>query len=292
MPSKKPKQPAERFPLSLTGKQREALIEATRLKRALKERMKEAPSGTRSIPFTAKELTEVGNEAYKSLSFAPKPHQQRLLAVLDKINDLLDEQEIRAVQERRQKLPTTGLIYQFKVTLKGSKPPIWRRFQMPDGTLGQLHDVLQDVMGWTDSHLHQFIIRGEYHGVPPEDDLDFGMDMHDEEDTLISQVASSGGKVKFAYEYDFGDNWQHELVLEKILEPEPGSQYPRCLDGARACPPEDCGGVWGYVEFVEAMADPDHEAHDDLKEWIGGDFDPDRFSVEAINKELRRLTSG
>jgi Plasmid pRiA4b ORF-3-like protein len=113
--------------------------------------------------------------------------------------------------------------------------------------------------------------------------------MEDEEDILISQVAKMGRKVRFTYEYDFGDSWQHEIVLEKTLEPEPKVKYPRCIEGARACPPEDVGGIWGYADFLQAVSDPKHESHRDMKEWIGGKFDPEKFSVEAVNKELRRV---
>jgi hypothetical protein len=183
----------------------------------------------------------------------------------------------------------TGTIFQLKITLKGSDPPIWRRFQVPDLTLGELHDVLQVVMGWEDSHLHQFIIRGTSYGPRDPDDMDWDMETEDEEDILISQVTKMGRKVRFTYEYDFGDYWQHEVVLERTLEPEPRVKYPRCVGGERACPPEDVGGVWGYAEFLEAIADPKHESHRDMKEWIGGRFDAEKFSVHAVNKELRRI---
>ncbi len=89
--------------------------------------------------------------------------------------------------------------------------------------------------------------------------------------------------------YDFGDSWQHEIRLEKTLVPEPKVEYPRCMDGARARPPEDCGGIWGYVEFLEAMASKDHPDHQNMKEWIGGKFDPEKFSVDEVNRELKNL---
>ena len=151
----------------------------------------------------------------------------------------------------RQRLPVQRSV------LKDSHPPIWRRFLVPDGTLGQLHEIIHDVMGWKDSHLHVFIIRNEYYVVH-----DFGTGMNDEEDMLIRQeVASMDREVRFIYVYDSGDDmyevgdgWEHEIVLEKTLEPEPKVTYPRCIEGARACPPEDCGGVWGYAEFLEAIA--------------------------------------
>ena len=102
----------------------------------------------------------------------------------------------------------------------------------------------------------------------------------------LSQIVKMGRKTRFTYEYDFGDSWQHEIVLEKTLEPEPRVRYPRCVEGERACPPEDCGGVWGYAELREAIADPKHESHEEMLEWIGGEFDPERFSVDEVNKEL------
>ena len=167
-------------------------------------------------------------------------------------------------------------------------PPIWRRIQVPDCTLGELHEVLQVVMGWEDCHLHQFIVRGEYYGPLDPEDSDWDMEMEDEEKISISQVAKTGRKVRFIYEYDFGDSWQHEILLEKILEPEPNVTYPRCIEGARACPPEDVGGIWGYAEFLGAISDPNHEDHDEMVEWVGGKFDPEKFSVDKVNRELRK----
>ena len=94
--------------------------------------------------------------------------------------------------------------------------------------------------------------------------------------------------MKFVYEYDFGDGWQHAIKLEGTANAEPGIKYPRCTDGKRACPPEDVGGVWGYVEFLEAISDPEHERHEELMEWAG-EFDPDEFSVDDVNRDLRRI---
>ena len=112
---------------------------------------------------------------------------------------------------------------------------------MPDCTLGEFHEVLQVVMGWDDSHLHQFIVAGEYDGPSDPEDLDWGMETQDEEEISLSQVPKTGRKIRFTYVYDFGDSWDHEIVLERTLEPEPKVVYPRCVDGARACPPEDVG---------------------------------------------------
>ena len=178
-------------------------------------------------------------------------------------------------------------VYQVKVTLDGSKPPIWRRIQVSSATtLDKLHLILQVVMDWDDYHLHQFFIGGQYYG-DPEDDIhgDLGI-ISEKRKRLDRLIAQPGGK--FKYEYDFGDGWDHILVVEKILEPEPGVRYPTCVKGKRACPPEDVGGIWGYGDYLEAIADPDHPDHEDMLEWRGS-FDPELFDIEAVNQELARL---
>jgi hypothetical protein len=180
-------------------------------------------------------------------------------------------------------------IYQLKVTLKHSKPPIWRRIQVPgDINLGKLHHILQVVMGWEDYHLHQFIVGGEYYGEPHPDYEVWGPEMRDERRVKLYQIAPDEGS-RLLYEYDFGDSWEHDLLVEKILPPEPGVDYPRCLKGKRAGPPEDVGGVWGYDSFLEAMRDPDHPDHEDLLEWVGGEFDPESFDLDGINEDLKEM---
>jgi hypothetical protein len=184
---------------------------------------------------------------------------------------------------------TNAQIYQLKVTLKHSKPPIWRRLQLPgDITLAKLHRILQIAMGWTDSHLHQFEVQGAYYGEPHPDFESMGLEMHNEKRVKLNQLVP-GEKFKFRYEYDFGDSWEHELVVEKILLPEAGVRYPRCLTGKRACPPEDVGGVWGYDEFLNVIHDPNHPEHESMLDWIGGEFDPEAFDLEEVNEELRRI---
>ena len=184
----------------------------------------------------------------------------------------------------KKRKSSKGLIYQIQVTLAGIEPPIWRRFQVPgDVTLAELHDVLQAVMSWWDYHLHQFIIGETYYGVPHPD---YMMEMEDERKVRLDQVAEEGSI--FVYEYDFGDGWVHYLKVEKVLEPEPGQRYPVCLEGERATPPEDVGGIWGYEEYVEAMVDPDHPEHEEWLEWRG-EFDPEGFDVDEVNATLREL---
>jgi len=288
MPAKKRKQPDEKFPLKLTVTQRKSLVDATRLTLKVKKKIKEAPTDQQFIAFTKKELEKMDEEIYTSLASAPPAQRKRLNAVLDQIGDLLDELEGTRLNEIRQAVGKSGAIYQFKVTLKWSNPAIWRRIQVPDCTLGEFHEVLQVVMGWEDCHLHQFIIRGEYYGPQDPEDAEWDIEKQDEEEISIGKIVKKGRKGRFTYEYDFGDSWEHEIVLEKILEPEPNVAHPRCIDGERACPPEDVGGVGGYAHFLEAINDPFHEDHEDRVEWIGGRFDPERFSVEKVNRELRQ----
>jgi hypothetical protein len=183
----------------------------------------------------------------------------------------------------------SGPIYQLKITLKGFRPPIWRRVLVPaDYKLSKLHWVMQYAMGWTNSHLHRFRVGHTYYSLPlPGTDWEDAGD-EDSRRVTLAQIAPSA-KTKFHYEYDFGDSWEHEIVVEKILPPEPGVKYPTCVRGTGACPPEDVGGVWGYAEFLRAIADPNHDQHEEYLEWIGGEFDPQAFDLEEVNRALRRI---
>lgn len=180
-------------------------------------------------------------------------------------------------------------LFQFKITLLESNPPIWRRIQVQDCTLDKLHEHIQTAMGWTNSHLHQFEIKGERYGDPEL--LDDGFEDFECEDsttTVLSGILPKTGKrFSFKYEYDFGDGWEHEVLYEGSPPLEKGKKYPFCLEGERACPPEDVGGVWGYAEFLEAIADPKHEQHDDFVEWAG-EFDPDDFDPKKATKEMKK----
>jgi Plasmid pRiA4b ORF-3-like protein len=185
-----------------------------------------------------------------------------------------------------RKAATPARIYQLKITLDGSKPPIWRRVEVADTvTLAKLHLIIQAAMGWTDSHLHMFTVGGATYGVPDRDDE---MEIRDERKIALNRLLSVP-KQKLIYEYDFGDSWTHQVLLEQVVELEPGAAYPRCTAGKRACPPEDCGGVWGYASFLEAIADPAHPEHDEMLEWVGGAFDPARFALAEANAALREL---
>jgi hypothetical protein len=179
-------------------------------------------------------------------------------------------------------------IYQIKVTLKDTKPPIWRRLLVrSDTTLGDLHTTIQAAMGWWNYHLHQFIVGEVYYGEPHPEYFDY-LEMLDERDVTLGQVAPHEG-AKFDYEYDFGDGWEHRVLVEKIAAPEPGRSYPVCIKGRRVCPPEDVGGPWGYADFLDAIRDPEHPEHNSYLEWIGGEFDPEAFEPDEMNDALNEL---
>jgi hypothetical protein len=178
---------------------------------------------------------------------------------------------------------STAKVHQLKVVLQGAEPPIWRRLQVPASmTLAELHAVLQVAMGWEDCHLHQFEIAGVTYGV--DDGEGWGPAPKDERRARLDRVARKGTRV--VYQYDFGDSWEHDIDVEDVIAAEEGKAYPICVDGERACPPEDCGGIWGYEEFLAAVADPDHDEHDRFLEWVGEEFDPERFDLAAVNRAL------
>lgn len=177
-------------------------------------------------------------------------------------------------------------IYQFKVTLRGIRPPIWRRFQVySDITFYELHEILQVVMGWYDSHLHLFDLGGFL--ITDAETLaeGWGDGANEQKARLNKYLTQEGEKVR--YEYDFGDSWEHDVLLEKILTAEPDTYYPRCLKGKRACPPEDCGGVWGYADLLEALADESNPEREEYLEWLGGDLNQEAFDLTEINEGLK-----
>ncbi len=164
-------------------------------------------------------------------------------------------------------------IYQVHIALKASQPKIWRRI------------LIQVAMGWTNSHLHHFAYQGKFYGEP--DDEMWG-NMEDYSGMKVSDLLKRE-KDSLMYEYDFGDGWIHQVVLEKVL-PEPGvSHIPFCLKGKMKCPPEDCGGVWGYANMLKILKDPKHEEYEEYVEWLGDDFDPEYFNLEEINIRLQRI---
>jgi hypothetical protein len=179
-------------------------------------------------------------------------------------------------------------IYQLKVTLKDVQPPVWRRLLVPaDIRLDTLHSVFQVALGWTNSHLHQFSLRDRHFGDASIDGGLEELNMEDERKVRLQSLVGPGQSL--LYEYDFGDSWLHSVLVEKQLEPDPHLSYPLCIGGARACPPEDCGGPHGYANFLRAMKDSAHPEHDDTLRWAGGVFDAEGFGLNSVNAALAAL---
>ena len=182
----------------------------------------------------------------------------------------------------------TKNIYQFKITLFEIKPAIWRRIQIKDCFLHDLHWHIQGAFGWTNSHLHDFDIEQDRYGIPNEIDDPYYPECKDSTTTLLSDILPKDGtRFIFKYTYDMGDNWEHEVLFEGAVEQSRKIKYPICLEGDRACPPEDCGGEMGYEHLLEVLADPKHEEYLDLHQWAG-DYDPERFSAEDATAQMRK----
>lgn len=174
----------------------------------------------------------------------------------------------------------TGTVYQLKVTLHDTKPPVWRRI-LVDGasTLAQLHEAIQAAFGWWNHHLHEFEVEGVEYGVPDP--------KWDDRSVRLDSVAAAGSGLE--YRYDFGDGWRHKIVVEEVQPADAETTVPDCVDGRPACPPEDCGGTWGYRELLEILADPRHAEHTERRDWIGRPFDPEAFDPSDFEINLRDL---
>lgn len=182
----------------------------------------------------------------------------------------------------------TKKIYQIQIALRGSKPKIWRRVLVPsDLLLSDFHVIIQITMGWTNSHLHQFIKDQTFY-TPRMADDDFWDEM-DNVDYSKIKISDLLKKVKdrIIYEYDFGDSWGHDIILEKIENNEVHKNIPICLTGKNNCPPENCGGIWGYYDLLEILKNPDHEEYEEYVEWLGEEFDPQYFDKKEINEMLK-----
>jgi len=177
------------------------------------------------------------------------------------------------------------MLYEIKVELKEIEPAIWRVLRVrPQTSLSRLHKVLQKAMGWTNSHLHLFEIDGQ---VYSEGDIEWESDIQDYHGMRLDKIFTEG-RTSFLYEYDPGDSWRHDITLLGTVVGEPGEKIA-CIGGARACPPEDCGGTPGYYDLLAALSDPGHEEHDAMLEWVGGKYDPNAFDVATVDRALKRL---
>jgi hypothetical protein len=203
----------------------------------------------------------------------PLPDFLKLLAIMNK-------DEAAVPKARRRKRPAPLRIVQLKISLKYIKPSIWRRVLVADNaTLGELHGVIQTVVGWEDDHLHAFRTPGRGIGA-----MTFDNEQDNEQTTYLSEVFVKKGS-KLIYEYDFGDGWEHEVILEKLIPFDAGIRVPSCVGGARACPPEDCGGVPGYYEILAALKKPDAPEYAELLEWAS-EYDPEAFNKDVVDQLL------
>jgi hypothetical protein len=246
--------------------------------------------------FTAAEVAGMAMAVAEDLPDATPQEQVGLLMVGKSLMDSLHKwiskegkEYLDAEKPKSAKKVKPNKVYQFKITLFESNPPIWRRIQVEDCTLDEFHEHIQTAMGWTNSHLHQFEVKGKIYGDPEllNDDV-AGIEFVDSTQTMLSEILPANGKrFRFKYQYDFGDGWEHEVLFEGCPAPEKGKKYPLCLEGERACPPEDCGGVWGYADLLAAVADPKHEEHESMVEWLGK-FDPDKFDAAKATKAMKK----
>jgi len=277
--------------IKLTPLQRETLIEHTDLKPAIKRKLKKAGDGTQTIEFNRDELNEIHDSTGAAATYAKSKEKQRLMAVQSKIVRIFEQDhaplfEPAQPKPSRRKPSRSDVLIQFRISLHDIKPTIWRRIQVQDCSLGELHQHIQAAMGWQECHLHQFVIDGECYGPASVDD--FGMEMNDEDAVVLSELLPPAGeRIRWMYEYDFGDGWKHELLFEGHPPLDRKTKYPICLEGARACPPEDIGGFMGYYEYLEALTDPSHEQHEELIEWHGP-FDPEGFDVAKVTRTMRK----
>lgn len=181
----------------------------------------------------------------------------------------------------------TSDVVQIKITLKHAKPPIWRRVLVKSSiSFHELHYTIQMAMGWGAYHLYEFEVDKFRVGILDEETEHYQFtDLIDSKTITLEEVLDQGAK-KMKYTYDFGDNWQHEILIEKVLPPDENGFYPQCVAGKRNCPPEDCGGIPGYAYFLEVMKKKKGAEYREMKHWAGGNFDPEEFDLEETNLYL------
>ena len=269
-------------PICLTEAQRKVIAE---ILPTLAPRLLLDMAGPRTVRLTVSELNWLAHAcstaASKSSSGMKRNSLRHAAAAANK-----GKQSLRGIA----RIPASERLYQFKITLKNVAPPIWRRIQTRDCTLDRLHVHIQTAMGWTNSHLHLFTIGDVYYGDPDLLSEDC-MDEDPPEDSLSTKICkivpADGKRFRFDYEYDFGDRWKHEILFEGCLRTAKGTRTPLCVEGERACPPEDVGGTRGYQNYLTAIADPGHPEHESTLVW-NGPFDPEAFDAKAATKRMRR----
>jgi hypothetical protein len=255
---------------------------------ALAEELRKKLAG-RARKFTVTEGLNVVTAVAESLLGGELERQQRMLWAARKLLYHVHRDVLVPVwrAEARKRKPT-GLLYQLKINLLRATPAIWRRIQVKDCTLDKLHEHIQTAMGWTNSHLHHFDVDGQMYGDPELMEEDFhDMNYRDSTITLLSAILPRDNRrYRFRYRYDFGDSWDQEVLFEGCPKPGKGQKYPLCVEGERACPPEDVGGVSGYAEFLETITDRADGERVEMLEWAEGWFDPDEFDATTATKSM------
>ena len=280
--------------LSLSGVERMIVAGLPDLSDTLRQKWKRKNSRI-TIADTAATMMVVA----QSLLDGDPMKRLTLLFIAKKLIDCLDQNVVPQVPPVPPVPPvpivvtkskSVGTVFHFKITLLGSKAVIWRRIQVKDCTLDKLHEHIQAAMGWTNSHLHHFEIKGERYGDPELIGDDFAeFDGVDSTKTKLSELIPEKTKrLAFRYEYDFGDGWEHKVQFEGRRPTDPKVKYPVCIEGERACPPEDCGGVWGYSDLLEAISNPKHQEHRRMLEWVGGSYDPEEFDPAVATKAMKK----
>ncbi len=245
--------------------------------------------GTRVPVQTLLDYLQAGHPLNEFLHDFPSVRREQAVAALEVAKDLLER-----VPAGRPRNPGAGAkdakrrTFQFKVTLRDVEPSVWRRIEVPASySFWDLHVAIQDAMGWLDCHLHVFQIRdvrtggAAEIGIPDPDGFEADRAVLPGWEVPVSAYLSQPGD-HAVYEYDFGDGWTHDVVLEAIGGRQTRTKYPRCSAGARACPPEDCGGPHGYARLLATLADPGDAEHADMVAWLGGPFDPEAFDPAAV----------
>ncbi len=249
------------------------------------DRLKLAEQNQRVITFDVPQWTTIKQKVEAATNPNALDMRSRSLhQALEAIQNVIEE------EFRNGYIPLTQRLYQFKISLRGVRPSIWRRIQVKNCTLDKLHEHIQTAMGWTNSHLHHFMIASKLFGDPLlMEELFDDMNYQDSTTTKIKDVLPRGGKrFLFEYEYDFGDSWFHDVLFEGCPRAEPGVRYPLCVDGERACPPEDIGGTSGFRDLIESLDNLDNEDHDVSLQWTGGRFEPEDFDVLKTTRRMRR----
>lgn len=284
-PNDRPAENQVRLGVKLSAAQRRTILRYAELPASLVEHLSAQSAEETVTWFTLDELDGLLDRLEIAIYRAKGNEKQKVQRMVQKAAGLLGSEIDPDDLSGQRHLKKSAVIYQIKMSLKGIGPPIWRRIQTEDCTLEQLHELIQVAMGWEFEHSYEFRIGAKNYLDPDS------LDDEEDEDASVTRLSDvlpvQNRRPRFEYVYDFGDEWRHQSIVEERVQPEPGVKYPRCLAGARACPPENCGGPWGYASILEALKHP--EENQEGLEWLDGEFDPEKFDLGGVNEQLSRF---